>query len=111
MTHVSPNSVQARDIASIVHSGQQFLDAAARLGCASLGYASERLSRVAYEQARNLGDAHLYRNTTNEPGIDLAKKLLQIGPRANEQGAVPVLGLRGEQQRTLDDTWAEVRAN
>jgi 4-aminobutyrate---pyruvate transaminase len=107
MTHVSPNSVQARDIASIVHpqtnlathleqgpmviergqgcyvfddSGTQFLDAAAGLWCASLGYASERLARVAYDQMRKLGYYHLYRGTTNESGVDLAEKLLQIAP-------------------------------
>lgn len=107
MTYAAPNSIQARDIASLVHpqtnlarhleqgpvvisrgegiyvwddSGQQFLDAAAGLWCASLGYASERLARVAYEQMKKLGYAHLYRHTTNEPGVDLAEKLLQIAP-------------------------------
>ena len=79
MTYLAPNSVQARDIASIVHpqtnlvrhledgpfvvgggdgcfitddNGKRYLDAAAGLWCASLGYASERLARVAYEQMR-----------------------------------------------------------
>lgn len=107
MTHAAPNSVQARDIASIVHpqtnlvkhleqgpmvvergqgcyvydnQGACFLDAAAGLWCASLGYASERLARVAYEQMRKLGFYHLYRGTTNETGVDLAEKLLQIAP-------------------------------
>lgn len=107
MTYVAPNSVQARDIASIVHpqtnlalhleqgpavigrgqgcyiyddNGTEFLDAAAGLWCASLGYASERLARVAYEQMRKLGYYHLYRGTTNEPGVDLAEKLLSIAP-------------------------------
>ena len=107
MTYVAPNSIQARDIASIVHpqtnlalhmtqgpsviergqgcfiyddSGTEFLDAAAGLWCASLGYASERLARVAYEQMRKLGYYHLYRGTTNEPGVDLAEKLLSIAP-------------------------------
>ncbi len=107
MTYVAPNSVQARDIASLVHpqtnlathleegpvvisrgqgiyvwddSGQQFLDGAAGLWCASLGFASERLARVAYEQMRTLGYSHLYRGTTHEPGVDLAEKLLQIAP-------------------------------
>jgi 4-aminobutyrate---pyruvate transaminase len=107
MTYVAPNSVQARDIASIVHpqtnlvthmeqgpmviergqgcyvyddQGTCFLDAAAGLWCASLGYASERLARVAYEQMRKLGFYHLYRGTTNETGVDLAEKLLQIAP-------------------------------
>jgi 4-aminobutyrate---pyruvate transaminase len=107
MTYVAPNSMQARDIASLVHpqtnlvqhleqgpmviergqgiyiwddSGQQFLDAAAGLWCASLGYASERLAKVAYEQMRKLGYYHLYRGTSNEPGIELAEKLLSIAP-------------------------------
>jgi 4-aminobutyrate--pyruvate transaminase len=109
VNHVAPNSVQARDIASIVHpqtnlvqhleqgpmvigrgqgcfiyddNGTEFLDAAAGLWCASLGYASERLARVAYEQMRKLGYYHLYRGTTNEPGVDLAEKLLSIAPMA-----------------------------
>ena len=107
MTYLAPNSIQARDIASLVHpqtnllqhleqgpqviergqgiyiwddSGQQFLDAAAGLWCASLGYASERLAKVAYEQMRKLGYYHLYRGTSNEPGVDLAEKLLSIAP-------------------------------
>ena len=107
MTYLAPNSVQARDIASIVHpqtnlvqhleqgptvigrgqgcyiyddNGTEFLDSAAGLWCASLGFASERLARVAYEQMRTLGYYHLYRGTTNEPGVDLAEKLLSIAP-------------------------------
>ena len=78
MTYVAPNSVQARDIASIVHpqtnlvqhlelgpmvigrgdgcriyddSGTEYIDAAAGLWCASLGYASERLARVTSSHA------------------------------------------------------------
>ena len=109
MTYVTPNSVQARDIASIVHpqtnlvrhleqgpmvigrgdgcyiyddNGKKFIDTAAGLWCASLGYASERLARVAYEQMRKLGYYHLYRGTTNEPGVDLAERLLAIAPGA-----------------------------
>jgi 4-aminobutyrate--pyruvate transaminase len=107
MTYAAPNSIQARDIASIVHpqtnlvqhladgpmvidrgrgcfvyddNGTEFLDAAAGLWCASLGYASERLAKVAYEQMRKLGYYHLYRGTTNEAGVDLAEKLLSIAP-------------------------------
>jgi 4-aminobutyrate--pyruvate transaminase len=109
MTYVAPNSIQARDIASVVHpqtnlaqhleqgpmviergrgcyiyddNGTEFLDAAAGLWCASLGYASERLAKVAYEQMRKLGYYHLYRGTTNEAGVDLAERLLSIAPEA-----------------------------
>ncbi len=107
MTYVAPNSIQARDIASLVHpqtnlaqhleqgpqviergqgiyvwddTGQQFLDAAAGLWCASLGYANERLAKVAYEQMRKLGYYHLYRGNSHEPGVELAEKLLSIAP-------------------------------
>jgi len=107
MTYVAPNSIQARDIASLVHpqtnlaqhleqgptvidrgqgiyvwddSGQQFLDAAAGLWCASLGYANERLAKVAYDQMRKLGYYHLYRGNSHEPGVELAEKLLSIAP-------------------------------
>ncbi len=105
--NVAFNSIQARDIASVVHpqtnlalhleqgpmvvgrgegiyvyddNGARFLDAAAGLWCASLGYANERLARVAYEQMRRLGYYHFYRHTTNEPGVELAEKLLSIAP-------------------------------
>ncbi|HVY17946.1 MAG TPA: aminotransferase [Rhodopila sp.] len=107
MTYLAPNSIQARDIATIVHpqtnlakhieqgplvieggqgcyvtddNGKEYLDTAAGLWCASLGYASERLAKVAYEQMRKLGYYHLYRGTTLEPGVDLAEKLLSIAP-------------------------------
>jgi 4-aminobutyrate--pyruvate transaminase len=104
---MTPNSVQARDIATIVHpqtnlarhmqtgpmvinsgqgcyvtddNGTEYLDTAAGLWCASLGYASERLAKVAYDQMRKLGYYHLYRGTTHEAGVDLAEKLLAIAP-------------------------------
>lgn len=107
MNHLVPNSIHARDIASIVHpqtnlathleqgpmvigrgqgcriyddNGMEYIDSAAGLWCASLGYASERLARVAYEQMRKMGYYHLYRGTTNEPSVDLAEKLLSIAP-------------------------------
>jgi 4-aminobutyrate---pyruvate transaminase len=107
MTFAAPNSLQARDIASLIHpqtnllrhreqgpevmthgtgisvtddAGRTFLDAAAGLWCASLGYANERLARVAYEQMRRLGYYHLYRGTSNENAIALAEKLLRIAP-------------------------------
>lgn len=82
MNRLAPSLVQARDIASLVHpktnlaahlelgpqvftdgagisitvdSGETFINAAAGLWCASLGYASQRPARVAYEQMRQMG--------------------------------------------------------
>jgi 4-aminobutyrate--pyruvate transaminase len=106
MTYI-PNSLEARDIASLVHmqtnlrrhqeegplviargqgcrifddSGRDYIEAVAGLWCASLGFASERLAAVAYQQMRKLGYYHLYRHRSNEPAIELAETLLAIAP-------------------------------
>src|SRR5262249_7645105 len=102
-----PNSIEARDVASLVHMqtnlrkhqqegphvvrrgegcrvsddpGRDYIDTGAGLWCASLGFGSERLAKVAYEQMRNLGYYHLYRHRSNEPAIALAETLLKIAP-------------------------------
>jgi 4-aminobutyrate--pyruvate transaminase len=102
-----PNSIEARDIASLVHmqtnlrqhqqegprvivrgegcrvfddAGRDYIEAVAGLWCASLGFASERLAKIAYEQMRRLGYYHLYRHSSNEPAIALAETLLKIAP-------------------------------
>jgi 4-aminobutyrate--pyruvate transaminase len=102
-----PNSLEARDIASLVHmqtnlrrhqeegplviargegcrvfdeSGRDYIEAVAGLWCAALGFASERLAQVAYDQMRKLGYYHLYRHRSNEPAIELAETLLRIAP-------------------------------
>jgi 4-aminobutyrate--pyruvate transaminase len=102
-----PNSIEARDIASLVHMqtnlrlhqaegplviargdgcrifddvGRDYIEAIAGLWCASLGFASERLAKVAYDQMRRLGYYHLYRHRSNEPAIELAETLLRIAP-------------------------------
>lgn len=107
MTHFSANSPHARDIASVLHpqtharrhlevgptiithaegvfihddSGKAFLDAGAGLWCASLGYASERLAKVAYEAMRSLGYYQIFRHASHGPAIDLSEKLLSIAP-------------------------------
>ncbi|HEY1363858.1 MAG TPA: aminotransferase [Xanthobacteraceae bacterium] len=106
MTYI-PNSIEARDVASLVHmqtnlrrhqqegplvivrgegvrvfddSGRSYIEAVAGLWCASLGFGSERLARVAHEQMRKLGYYHLYRHRSHEPAIELAEMLLKIAP-------------------------------
>jgi len=101
------NSLSARDVASVVHphtnlkrhledgpkivdhangvwiyddDGNALLDAVSGLWCASLGLAPERLAKAAYEQMRKVSYAHLYRNNSHEPAIELAEKLLSIAP-------------------------------
>jgi len=102
-----PNSIEARDVASLVHmqtnlrkhqqegplvvergegcrvfdnSGREYIEAVAGLWCASLGFNSERLAKVAHEQMRRLGYYHLYRHRSSEPAIALAEELLKIAP-------------------------------
>ena len=106
MTYI-PNSIEARDIASLVHmqtnlrqhqkdgplviargegcrvfdnSGRDYIEAVAGLWCAALGFGSERLAKVAYDQMRRLGYYHLYRHRSNEPAVELAETLLKIAP-------------------------------
>jgi 4-aminobutyrate--pyruvate transaminase len=101
------NSLHARDIATIVHpqtnlrkhletgphiiskgkgifvyddSGASFLEGAAGLWCASLGFGVERLAKVAYEQMRDIGYYQIYRSASNASAIELADKLLEIAP-------------------------------
>lgn len=102
-----PNSLAARDIASLVHpqtnlsrheeigplvvdggsgvwlrdeDGNELLDVMSGLWCASLGYAPQRLAEVAYEQMQKMAYSHLYKHRSHEPAIALAEKLLSIAP-------------------------------
>ncbi len=104
-----PNSLHALDVASLVHpqsnlrthlevgptiitrgkgifvydeDGREFLEAAAGLWCASLGFGVERLAQVAYEQMTKVGYYHIYRHASNETAIELAAKLLEMAPVA-----------------------------
>ncbi|MFZ1149471.1 MAG: aminotransferase, partial [Xanthobacteraceae bacterium] len=106
MTYI-PNSIEARDVASLVHmqtnlrkhqqegplvivrgdgcrvydnSGHEYIESVSGLWCASLGFASDRLAKIAYGQMRNLGYYHLYRHRSSEPAIALAEQLLKIAP-------------------------------
>lgn len=106
MTQI-PNSLHALDVASLIHpqsnlrahletgptiitkgkgifvydeDGREFLEAAAGLWCASLGFGVERLARVAYEQMTKVGYYHIYRHASNETAIELAAKLIEMAP-------------------------------
>ncbi|MFT4115377.1 aminotransferase [Bradyrhizobium sp.] len=101
------NSLHVRDVASLVHpqtnlrkhveigpriftrgdgiyieddSGKRFLEGAAGLWCASLGFGNERLAKVAYDQMKDIGYYHIYRHASHGPAIELAEKLLEIAP-------------------------------
>jgi 4-aminobutyrate--pyruvate transaminase len=101
------NSLYRRDIASLVHpqtnlrkhldvgpsiftrgdgiyvqddSGKKYLEGAAGLWCASLGFGNERLARVAYNQMKEIGYYHIYRHSSHGPAIELAERLLEMAP-------------------------------
>ena len=122
MTYI-PNSIEARDIASLVHmqtnlrrhqtegplvitrgegcrvfdnTGRDYIEAVAGLWCASLGFGSERLAKVAYEQMRELGYYHLYRHRSNEPAIAAGREAARDRAGADGARALPVLGLGGQ---------------
>jgi 4-aminobutyrate--pyruvate transaminase len=105
--NIRSNSLHARDIASLVHpqsnvrrhieagprivskgegihiydeTGAKFIEGAAGLWCASLGFGVERLAKVAYEQMRDIGYYQIYRSASNVPAIELADKLLELAP-------------------------------
>ena len=106
MTQI-PNSLHALDKASLIHpqvnlrkhleqgpsiitrgkgifiydeDGKEYLEAAAGLWCASLGFGVERLAKVAYDQMCKVGYYHIYRHASNETAIELAAKLLEMAP-------------------------------
>ena len=68
------------DVAVTDDAGNKYIEGLAGLWCASLGFGSERLAKVAYEQMSQLGYYHLYRHRSNEPVIELAERLLEIAP-------------------------------
>lgn len=102
-----PNSLQARDVAYVIHpqtnlakheqtgpsiivrgdgirvyddSGKEFIEGAAGLWCASLGFASDRIAAVAARQISTLGYYHSYRSTAHPAGVELAEKLIELAP-------------------------------
>lgn len=106
MNKTQPNSMQARDIAYLLHpqtnahlhaeigptlitsakglriydGDREYIDAVAGLWNASLGFANERLAKVAHDQMKRLGFYHLFRGRTNEPSIELCERLIKMAP-------------------------------
>lgn len=103
--HYKPNSIEARDVASQLHSqtnparfeqrgplvvshgegirvydsnGKAYIDAMAGLWCASLGFNNERLAAAAAKQYAELGFYHTFFNRTHSKATDLAEALLDL---------------------------------
>jgi 4-aminobutyrate--pyruvate transaminase len=102
-----PNSVEARDVRSVIHGmtnlkqhlergplvmdkgegvwvtdihGNRYLEAMSGLWCITLGYGQERLVKASAEQMRRLPYYHLTSHKGHSPVVDLAEKLLEIAP-------------------------------
>src|SRR5215469_7732849 len=98
------NSAQARDIAYYLHpytnlathekegplvitrgegiyvyddAGNRYIEGLGGLFCASLGFSEERLVDAAVRQLRTLPFYHVFGGKSNEPGIELAERLIR----------------------------------
>ncbi len=106
-TPSAPNSLHARDIASVIHhqtdlvayretggtlmargdgvyvyddNGKRYLEAMAGLWCASLGFSERRLAEAAYRQMLEIPYYHQYFAKGNIPSVELAARLLALAP-------------------------------
>jgi 4-aminobutyrate--pyruvate transaminase len=104
---VRPNSIQARDVATMVHpythlkvhegtgpvvmkrgrgiyvyddDGKEYIEGLAGLWCTSLGFDEQRLVEAAIKQMRELPTYHIFASKSHEPGIELAERLLALCP-------------------------------
>jgi len=101
------NSAQARDIAYYLHpytnlsahekegplvitrgegiyvfddAGNRYIEGLGGLFCASLGFSEQRLVDAAVRQLRTLPFYHVFGGKSNEPGIELAERLIRLAP-------------------------------
>ncbi len=104
---MTPNSLHARDIASLVHQqtnldhhardgaviiergegcrvwdseGREYIEAMAGLWCASLGFSERRLADAAHKQMLTLPYYHTFFQKGHTPAVELAEKLLSVAP-------------------------------
>ncbi len=102
-----PNSIEARDQASVVHGltdlkahlertplvidraagvtvtdgeGRTYIEAMSGLWCVSLGWGDERLVTAASDQMRRLAYYHLTNHRSHGPVVELAEKLIELAP-------------------------------
>lgn len=107
MSNTRANSTAARDVASVLHpytnlvahesigplviargegvrvfdeAGRSYIESAAGLWCASLGFANERLAQAAADQMRRLPFYHAFGGKSNDPMVTLAEMLLERSP-------------------------------
>jgi len=103
-----PNSLAARDIASLIHpytnlekhktdgpvimargegvyvydeAGKRYLEGMAGLWSTSLGFSEKRLVEAAQRQMEQLPTYHIFGSRSTEPSIEAAEELLKIVPK------------------------------
>ena len=103
-----PNSLAARDIASLIHpytnlekhktdgpvimargegvyvydeAGKRYLEGMAGLWSTSLGFSEKRLVEAARRQMEQLPTYHIFNSRSTEPSIEAAEELLKIVPK------------------------------
>lgn len=104
---MTPNSLNARDIASLIHQqtdldrharegailidrgegcqvwdteGREYIEAMAGLWCASLGFSERRLADAAHRQMLKLPYYHTFFAKGHEPAVELAERVLALAP-------------------------------
>ncbi len=104
---IRPNSLEATDIATVLHpytnasihaergpmvidrgegiyvvdtDGKRYIEALSGLFCASLGFSEEWLADAANVQMRKLPFYHTFGHKSNEPSIELAERLIALSP-------------------------------
>ncbi|WP_155294110.1 aminotransferase [Rhizobium rhizogenes] len=72
--------VKGDGIFVIDDEGNRYLEAAAGLWCASLGFGNARLAKVAHDVMTEIGYYHIFRGAGNTPTAELSAKLSSIAP-------------------------------
>ena len=63
-------------------NGTEYLDAGSGLWCVNVGYGRTEIAEVMFEQAKRLSYALCFGSYSNEPLIELSKRLLELAPPA-----------------------------
>jgi len=61
-------------------NGNEYIEAASGLWCASLGFNEPRLAEAAYRQLLRLPFMHLFGSRSHSPAIELARRILELAP-------------------------------
>ncbi|MFB4475709.1 aminotransferase class III-fold pyridoxal phosphate-dependent enzyme, partial [Oceanobacillus caeni] len=60
--------------------GERYLDGLAMLWNVNLGHGNKELAQAAYDQMMNMAYSSSFKGYSNEPAIELSKKLAEIAP-------------------------------